>query len=1049
CRGQLLDSRDNVQLRRCRFPPDRPEKYSDLSGADLQVAQQPSSPSQAYIAWQGLRLVLERTVISPAERTQALELLTLEFDPPECISLGVGSSAGQQGSGEDVEHPRASFEARKAAETALNCLTPAFQPFSISGFLHEFHGAKPSMRSEDRQRAPRVGPEPLETGCGSFSMTRSCRTLTFRISSPHNFNLSDSMLSARALLLAIIWSLRGSATLCPSPSVNRLAGALIGSRPPINTLSAFVPQAARDCLTGWWVYAGTAALSTPARVAYRLPPPPYVYGVRVRGGSVVVAMGGITTASYRRSHRVHLPLPLHDAEHMDLRTGSACATLAKVGWLGVDEPWIQLEPSGSGWWAHEHGYLAERRTAGSLANLSSMQPGNVAANGGAAEKKRKRAPANRTNGTVSAGGSASSIRADGAAAGIDGEASGQLTGVQGLEGLERRRGERGTQLRGARREQRVLVAVRDVALPTTWTRKEKRSEEARSPALSARTRGRALRPFPLHSRRVTSLCIRMRDSGRGRIESADAGREEDVTRGDCEGGLEPGSSPSPPVLRGVRTEKGEEDPKRGVHDAPYTTRVHPGVNARIKNPARSLGLGSRRSPLLDWTLDARLSPSRHTTGDAGRSRPCHPHLPQTRRRRRNERKKGEDAETRVALSIPRRATSVSRAQKSKGEEGEEGVQKIEGEGEASGSHNGGDATQARRAMNTKIGDSAREGRMDSRTHGRRSTQTAAKRGVRESRWRQEAERPWREVTMGGGSGAREGMLIARLRRTDPRERRTSGRARPRGGAVRTNMCAEAGKEGGRDAVRMMKPAVGVALHGGEEAEARGTRRTEGGGTASLIGLYIHSKPHLLFRPVMPSATFTDVESALLAPPSASDGRGAFYGFRIGKTQSSILKLGRAKEPRKRRSQWARQCRGERHCWLPYYWEVPFYKKFEKIIHYHFKAAGAWVVPHRCRFCTVRHQEKFGLKACGGVRGLVRVVEYYLGRLNWPVISRWDACNAEDSGNGGANLPTAAHPLAIVDCLRRLNWPVIRLSSDIATKQDPNPCRGLEPGKVQA
>ncbi|KAJ7473097.1 microtubule-binding stalk of dynein motor-domain-containing protein [Mycena galericulata] len=35
-------------------------------------------------------------------------------------------------------------------------------------------------------------------------------------------------------------SLDGDATLCPSPSVNRLAGALIGSRPPINTLSEFV-----------------------------------------------------------------------------------------------------------------------------------------------------------------------------------------------------------------------------------------------------------------------------------------------------------------------------------------------------------------------------------------------------------------------------------------------------------------------------------------------------------------------------------------------------------------------------------------------------------------------------------------------------------------------------------------------------------------------------------------------------------------------------------------------------------------------------------------
>ncbi|KAJ7712912.1 hypothetical protein DFH07DRAFT_1018823 [Mycena maculata] len=185
----------------------------------------------------------------------------------------------------------------------------------------------------------------------------------------------------------------------------------------------------------------------------------------------------------------------------------------------------------------------------------------------------------------------------------------------------------------------------------------------------------------------------------------------------------------------------------------------------------------------------------------------------------------------------------------------------------------------------------------------------------------------------------------------------------------------------------------------------------------------HRPPSSPHRPLMSpttalmSPTTTTVEDAVLAPPSASDCRGAFYGFRIAKMRATpaIVKLGRAKEPRKRRAQWAHQCRGERHRWLTYYWEVPFYKKFEKIIHCHYKAAGAWVVPDRCRFCTVRHQEKFGLKACGGVRGLVRVVEYYLGRLNWPVISKYfqketvdttidvlkprDACNAEDSGIG--------------------------------------------------
>ncbi|KAJ7719888.1 hypothetical protein DFH07DRAFT_972792 [Mycena maculata] len=191
-----------------------------------------------------------------------------------------------------------------------------------------------------------------------------------------------------------------------------------------------------------------------------------------------------------------------------------------------------------------------------------------------------------------------------------------------------------------------------------------------------------------------------------------------------------------------------------------------------------------------------------------------------------------------------------------------------------------------------------------------------------------------------------------------------------------------------------------------------------------------------------SPTTTTVEDAVLAPPSASDCRGAFYGFRIAKMRATpaIVKLGRAKEPRKRRAQWAHQCRGERHRWLTYYWEVPFYKKFEKIIHCHYKAAGAWVVPDRCRFCTVRHQEKFGLKACGGVRGLVRVVEYYLGRLNWPVIR--DACNAEDSGIGSS--PRGGAPTC--DCRLpqnlRIEAPSIPASNPASNPSTENTLNGI-------
>ncbi|KAJ7145957.1 hypothetical protein C8R44DRAFT_863780 [Mycena epipterygia] len=46
--------------------------------------------------------------------------------------------------------------------------------------------------------------------------------------------------------------------------------------------------------------------------------------------------------------------------------------------------------------------------------------------------------------------------------------------------------------------------------------------------------------------------------------------------------------------------------------------------------------------------------------------------------------------------------------------------------------------------------------------------------------------------------------------------------------------------------------------------------------------------------------------------------------------------------------------------------------------------GAWIVPKPCEFCGVSHQEKFDYEWCGGKKGIVKVVEYYLRRLNWPI-----------------------------------------------------------------
>ncbi|KAJ6535579.1 hypothetical protein B0H19DRAFT_1271320 [Mycena capillaripes] len=118
------------------------------------------------------------------------------------------------------------------------------------------------------------------------------------------------------------------------------------------------------------------------------------------------------------------------------------------------------------------------------------------------------------------------------------------------------------------------------------------------------------------------------------------------------------------------------------------------------------------------------------------------------------------------------------------------------------------------------------------------------------------------------------------------------------------------------------------------------------------------------------------------PPSASDKPGAFYDFEL--PQEGATKLGRSNAPRRRQKEWARKCRGQQQVWRGY-WIVPYAAKFEALIHAHFKRAGAWISPTPCQYCGVKHLEKYSKRVCGGWTEIVKVVEYYLRRLGWPVI----------------------------------------------------------------
>ncbi|KAJ7748222.1 hypothetical protein DFH07DRAFT_962303 [Mycena maculata] len=99
--------------------------------------------------------------------------------------------------------------------------------------------------------------------------------------------------------------------------------------------------------------------------------------------------------------------------------------------------------------------------------------------------------------------------------------------------------------------------------------------------------------------------------------------------------------------------------------------------------------------------------------------------------------------------------------------------------------------------------------------------------------------------------------------------------------------------------------------------------------------------------------------------------------------SAEVKIGYATKPHSRRVAWRSQCRGETHDWWRY-WNVPNARAFEKLIHAHFTAHGAWNGRCQCRYCLVRHQEKFDLATCGGRAGVVAVVRDYHGLLGWIV-----------------------------------------------------------------
>ncbi|KAJ7441690.1 hypothetical protein FB451DRAFT_1190874 [Mycena latifolia] len=73
---------------------------------------------------------------------------------------------------------------------------------------------------------------------------------------------------------------------------------------------------------------------------------------------------------------------------------------------------------------------------------------------------------------------------------------------------------------------------------------------------------------------------------------------------------------------------------------------------------------------------------------------------------------------------------------------------------------------------------------------------------------------------------------------------------------------------------------------------------------------------------------------LSSQETCSSRRSSFYPATFELIRKlNVIKVGRAKEPPKRKRQWLRQCRGEQQDWWCY-WDVPFAAKFVRTIDTH-------------------------------------------------------------------------------------------------------------------
>ncbi|KAJ7673334.1 hypothetical protein DFH06DRAFT_1124054 [Mycena polygramma] len=105
-----------------------------------------------------------------------------------------------------------------------------------------------------------------------------------------------------------------------------------------------------------------------------------------------------------------------------------------------------------------------------------------------------------------------------------------------------------------------------------------------------------------------------------------------------------------------------------------------------------------------------------------------------------------------------------------------------------------------------------------------------------------------------------------------------------------------------------------------------------------------------------------------------------------------MKTGYAVDLVRRQEQYHDLCDPVDFIWM-YEYDCNSAKPIERLVHLTLRALGGTIKPYPCPGCGTRHREFFLESAAGGVDGMCAIIEFWLGAMGQPIVSRLCECNA--------------------------------------------------------